>query len=68
MTKKNIILDEGLHVFGTHVIEDLNKISEENADLWAMFNGFNNAADMKVEGERMERERLLQISKKGETS
>lgn len=66
MTEKNIILDEFGHSFRPHSAEETAWLNAENADLRAMSYGFNDAADLKAEGERMERERLTEISKKGE--
>jgi len=42
-------------------------LSEHDADLLAMSYGFRDAADMKAEGERLERERLISLVNKGPT-
>ena len=66
MTDKKIILDEFGHVLKPHSAEEIALLNAENADLWATFYGFKDAAGMEAEGARMERERLTEISKKGE--
>lgn len=38
--------------------DNLENLADDFADLRAQFYGYRNAADMKAEGERMERERL----------
>lgn len=44
--------------------DNLENLADDFADLRAQFYGFQDAADMKAEGERMERERLAELSEK----
>ncbi|MFG5384710.1 hypothetical protein [Yoonia sp. R2-816] len=46
--------------------EDSELLAKERADLWAQAYGFEDAEDMKHEGERMEREYRAQMVEKQE--
>lgn len=66
MTDERIFLDEIKHHLDATAAEEKEKRREHNADLWAMSYGFKDAADLKAEGERMERERLPETANNGE--
>lgn len=44
--------------------EENQMLADDRADLWAMAYGFSDAADLKAEGDRLERERLAEIARK----
>lgn len=45
-------------------LEENQMLADDRADLWAMAYGFSDAADLKAEGDRLERERLAEIARK----
>jgi len=65
MAKRVVALDEGRLVLNPSRDEKAELLRSEDADLWAMSYGFNNADELKAEGERLERERLAAVFNKG---